>query len=79
MHVKPVAAQSPQRWRGGKVKRGVPAKVSSSSLDYGSSPIAVTLNSSMTLISKERVQVQVSSSSLDHGSKLRGPSPKALV
>ncbi|GFW40839.1 uncharacterized protein TNCV_4368871 [Trichonephila clavipes] len=28
---------------------------------------------------REGVPVQVSSTSLDHGSKLRGPSPKALV
>ncbi|GFU78671.1 uncharacterized protein TNCV_2302821 [Trichonephila clavipes] len=40
-------AQTSSRWRGVVVRRGVPA--------------------------------QVSSSSLDHGSKLRGPSPKALV
>ncbi|GFU34371.1 uncharacterized protein TNCV_1991571 [Trichonephila clavipes] len=31
------------------------------------------------VVVRERVPAQVSSTSLDHGSKLRGPSPKALV
>ncbi|GFU69904.1 hypothetical protein TNCV_2470071 [Trichonephila clavipes] len=47
MHVKSVEAETSSRWCGVVVRRGVPA--------------------------------QVSSTSLDHGSKLRGPSPKALV
>ncbi|GFW71487.1 uncharacterized protein TNCV_3460131 [Trichonephila clavipes] len=31
------------------------------------------------MVVRERVPAQVSSTSLDNGSKLRGPSPKALV
>ncbi|GFU73570.1 hypothetical protein TNCV_3360101 [Trichonephila clavipes] len=47
MHVKSVESSNVLSWCGMVVRRGVPA--------------------------------QVSSTSLDHGSKLRGPSPKALV